>query len=356
MLSSRLRSCRRAFSIAIAAVRGEQHDQPLVGVGERRRALLVRQVQRADDAAARDDRHAEERAHVGCAAGHQPRKALVRVDVGVRYGRGRLEHRAEHPVRARAAGPIAAISSSLMPGRDEAREAALAVGHAERGVARAAELARGMHEPLQHRLDLALGRDREHDVGERAERRRVAIAGHGGPTLRAAPSATLARRWHHGLRVGISTETREHAVGPVRDGLLELIAEQRPNDAAALSEFASAYLRRLSADAAETMSAEELFAEVGGAFDFAATRGEHPIIVARVQPDGRRARLRARRIGARDQHGRPAVPGRLGPRRAARAGARDPARAAPDRRARARRRGAGSSACCTRARRTRASR
>jgi glutamate dehydrogenase len=65
---------------------------------------------------------------------------------------------------------------------------------------------------------------------------------------------------------------------------MELIAEQRPKDAAALSEFASAYLRRLSADAAETMSAEELLAEVSGAFDFAATRGEHPIIVRAFNP------------------------------------------------------------------------
>jgi len=84
--------------------------------------------------------------------------------------------------------------------------------------------------------------------------------------------------------VGISTETREHAIAPVRDGLMELIAEKRPRDGAALREFASAYLRRLSADAAETMSAEELLAEVAGAFDFAATRREHPIVVRAFNP------------------------------------------------------------------------
>ena len=65
---------------------------------------------------------------------------------------------------------------------------------------------------------------------------------------------------------------------------MELIAEKRPKDGAALREFAAAYLRRLSADAAESMSAPELFAEVAGAFDFAATRGERPILVRAFNP------------------------------------------------------------------------
>jgi glutamate dehydrogenase len=84
--------------------------------------------------------------------------------------------------------------------------------------------------------------------------------------------------------VGISTETRELAVAPVRDRLMELIAAKRPDDAAALREFASAYLRRLSADAAESMSAQELLAEVAGVFDFAATRGDRPILVRAFNP------------------------------------------------------------------------
>jgi glutamate dehydrogenase len=84
--------------------------------------------------------------------------------------------------------------------------------------------------------------------------------------------------------VGISIETREHAVAPVREGLMALIAEKRPKDGAALTEFAGAYLRRLSADAAESMSAEELFAEVAGAFDFAAGRGDRPILVRAFNP------------------------------------------------------------------------
>ena len=84
--------------------------------------------------------------------------------------------------------------------------------------------------------------------------------------------------------MGISTETREHAIAPVRDALMELIARSARGTRAALREFAAAYLRRLSADAAETMSPEELFAEVAGAFDFAARRGERPILVRAFNP------------------------------------------------------------------------
>src|SRR5829696_4328714 len=65
---------------------------------------------------------------------------------------------------------------------------------------------------------------------------------------------------------------------------MELIAQKRPQDAPALREFATAYLRRLSADAAESMTPEELFAEVAGAFDFAAGRGERPILVRAFNP------------------------------------------------------------------------
>ncbi len=156
--------------------------------------------------------------------------------------------------------------------------------------------------------------------------------------------------------MGISTETRELAVAPVRDGLMQLIAGTRPEDRDALREFAAAYLRRLSADAAETMTPTELFAEVSGVFDFAAGRGERPILVRAFNPtaaehgyeragsvletntddlpflvDSVRAELTAQGLGiVRVLH--PVV----GPR--------------------ARRRAAGSAACCTRARPTRASR
>jgi glutamate dehydrogenase len=84
--------------------------------------------------------------------------------------------------------------------------------------------------------------------------------------------------------VGISIETREHAVAPVRERLMTLIDERRPGDAAALREFATAYLRRLSADAAEETSPDELFGEVAGVFDFAAGRGDRPTLVRAFNP------------------------------------------------------------------------
>jgi glutamate dehydrogenase len=79
-------------------------------------------------------------------------------------------------------------------------------------------------------------------------------------------------------------ETREHAVAPVREGLMALIAARRPQQATALQTFATAYLRRLSADAAEQTVADELFGEVVGAFDFAASRGDRPILVRAFNP------------------------------------------------------------------------
>ena len=82
----------------------------------------------------------------------------------------------------------------------------------------------------------------------------------------------------------------------------------------------------------------QLLAEVLGAFEFASARDDEPIAVARLQPDARRARLRAARLGAGDQHRRPAVPGRLRLGRARLARARGGAAAAPDHRHRARRR------------------
>ena len=84
--------------------------------------------------------------------------------------------------------------------------------------------------------------------------------------------------------MSISTETREHTLGPVRAELLQLIAARRPADGPMLSEFATAYLRRLSVDAAQATPVEELYAETVGAFDFAAGRGDRPIIVRAINP------------------------------------------------------------------------
>jgi hypothetical protein len=55
------------------------------------------------------------------------------------------------------------------PRGDELGEAAVAVGDADGGVARVDEPARGVGEPLQHRLDRRLGGDRQHRVVHRAQ-------------------------------------------------------------------------------------------------------------------------------------------------------------------------------------------
>jgi glutamate dehydrogenase len=67
--------------------------------------------------------------------------------------------------------------------------------------------------------------------------------------------------------------------------LLELIGEKVPADRAeAVRAFAQAYLRRLSGDASDGISAEQLLAEVVGAFEFASARGDEPIAVRAFNP------------------------------------------------------------------------
>jgi glutamate dehydrogenase len=75
-------------------------------------------------------------------------------------------------------------------------------------------------------------------------------------------------------------DTREHAIAPVRERLLALIDERIPAERApAVREFARAYLRRLSTDAADEPAVAELFGEVVGLFEFADARGREPIAV-----------------------------------------------------------------------------
>ena len=69
----------------------------------------------------------------------------------------------------RGSGPRRAISFFAHPGHEEAAEAAVAVGDAERRIARADQLARALHEPLQHLVDRALRRDGEHRVAQLAQ-------------------------------------------------------------------------------------------------------------------------------------------------------------------------------------------
>ena len=73
--------------------------------------------------------------------------------------------------------------------------------------------------------------------------------------------------------------------------LLELIDERMPAERAApIRAFAQAYLRRLSADASEGVSPEDLLGEIVSLFDFASSRGDEPVLVRAFNP-------------TRDEHG-----------------------------------------------------
>ena len=106
----------------------------------------------------------------------------------MRYGSGDSSIAPSRPC-VRGSGPIASISASLIPEVMKRAKRALAVGHAERRVARPAQLARRVHEPLEHRLDLALARHREHDV--RQQRGRRGYRGRRSPVRRYAPAFRL---------------------------------------------------------------------------------------------------------------------------------------------------------------------
>ena len=113
----------------------------------------------------------------GCLDGHQPRKRGCSWMSAVRYGSLVSSIAAEQPVRARER---AERGDQLVahPGHEEAGEAALAVRGAERRVAGARQLARGVDELLEHVLDRALRGDRQDGVADGAQRR-VERVGHG---------------------------------------------------------------------------------------------------------------------------------------------------------------------------------
>ena len=182
----------------------------------------------------------------GCAARPPAAEARVGADVGRAVGLGRLA--ASRPSRpcVRGSGPIAAISSSLIPAVMKRANAALAVGHAERGVARVPELARRVARSACSTGSTSRSAAIASTTSDRVRSSCTAPDLNGGPNCSALPAR------HDGA---IALETRELAIAPVRDGLMELIAARRPADGAALREFATAYLRRLSPDAAAETSA-----------------------------------------------------------------------------------------------------
>jgi glutamate dehydrogenase len=83
--------------------------------------------------------------------------------------------------------------------------------------------------------------------------------------------------------VSVAEETESGASPASR--LLELIDERVPADrAAAVRAFAQAYLRRLSHDASEGISAEDLLGEVLSVFEFASARGDDTVAVRVLNP------------------------------------------------------------------------
>src|SRR5688500_9219934 len=82
------------------------------------------------------------------------------------------------------------------------------------------------------------------------------------------------------------TLAEETAAGGTAAARLQQLIEARlpAGRAEVVGAFASAYLRRLSGDAFEGIAAEDLLAEVLGAFDFASARGSEPIAVRALNP------------------------------------------------------------------------
>ena len=139
-------------------------------VSEVRRADLLRHVEGADHTLGRDDRHAEEGAHVGVVLRPPAAKAGMLVDVARPVRLPRLQHRAEHTVLTRQR-PERGDQLGAHPGGEEATEPALPVGKPQRSEARACQLAGGVDEPLQHLVDRKLGTNREHGVAHRLQGR-----------------------------------------------------------------------------------------------------------------------------------------------------------------------------------------
>ena len=147
---------------------GEHDDRLDVVVVEVLGALLLGEVEVAPGLAANDDRRAEEAAHRRV-PGREAVGARVLGDV-VQPDRHRLVD--QQPEDAAAARQVAdrGVDRRLLAGGQELRQlAALVVEHAERGVARAAQLAGGLHHALQQDVEIELGRQRAADVQQLAQ-------------------------------------------------------------------------------------------------------------------------------------------------------------------------------------------
>ena len=158
-------------------VRCEQLDHGFVVGVEGCAALLLGQVEGADDAVGGHDRNAQERAHVRVAFRPPPAKARVLVDVLGPVRGGGVEHRAEHPVRARQR-THRGDQLIAHPRHQETAEAALSVGDPQSGIPCIGELASAVDQPLQHLLDRQLRGHGEHRVAHRLQCRAKPLLDH----------------------------------------------------------------------------------------------------------------------------------------------------------------------------------
>ena len=136
--------------------RGQQHDRPLVGLGELLAARLLGQVQVPERDAADQDRDPQERLHRRVARW----KAVgvwMGADVGQPERHGMRDQLAEHP------SPLGQIADHLTivlvdADRDEPLElGARLVRHPERRVSRSRQLPRGLEHAPEHHLEVELG-------------------------------------------------------------------------------------------------------------------------------------------------------------------------------------------------------
>ena len=145
----------------------EHDDRLLVGLVEFAAALLG-EVQVAPDLAADEHRHAEEAVHRRMARG-EPIRAMVLADPRQAQRSRVLDEDPEHPPPAReiADRPRRVVVDAS---RDEALElGALAVEHADRGVASAGQLAGRLEYVAEHGIELELGDDEASDVDQRPQ-------------------------------------------------------------------------------------------------------------------------------------------------------------------------------------------
>ena len=168
---------------------GEERDELLVLVREVLAALLLGEVEVAVGDAAQQDRHAEEAAHRRMSRREADRARILREVVQPQ--RPRLAD--QHPEDAAPARQVADLRAQVVVdavGDELLQLDPVRVDHAERGIASAGQLGRGLHEPVEQRVERQLRGDGESRREQRTQppfgdRERVHEAK---PTPQAAPA------------------------------------------------------------------------------------------------------------------------------------------------------------------------